>query len=191
MAMIIISREFAVSATFNKHDVYLNNTYIGTLKTGGELAAHVDVGTQRLFFKDRTFYGAENDAFFDVIINEDSQTVELFAYYNSPGEFVVTYATEPASPLYRTTEPAKPLYRTPSPPASVFRRRKTITCRTCGAQISPRAPRCPHCGEKPLGTALGDGLANFIKGLIFLPFWIILIAISIALYLGFFLQFKL
>ena len=179
--MIIISREFAASAAFNKHDVYLNNTYIGTLKTGGELAAHADVGTQRLFFKDRTFYGAENNAFFDVIINEDSQTVELFAYYNPPGEFVVTYATEPASPLYHT----------PSPPASVFRRRKTITCRTCGAQISPRAPWCPHCGEKPLGTALGDGLANFIMGLIFLPFWIILIAISIALYLGFFLQFKL
>lgn len=56
--------------------------------------------------------------------------------------------------------------------------KKTITCRTCGAEISPRAKRCPYCGEMTPGEFLGQ----IVIGLITAPFIAILILIAIVLY---------
>ena len=60
--------------------------------------------------------------------------------------------------------------------------KKTITCKTCGAEISPRAKRCPQCGEMTPGEVLGQ----VIKGLILAPFLGILILIAVGFYLGWF-----
>ena len=60
--------------------------------------------------------------------------------------------------------------------------KRTITCKTCGAEISPRAKRCPHCGE----MTPGEVLSQVVKGLILAPFLGILILIALGFYLGWF-----
>lgn len=60
--------------------------------------------------------------------------------------------------------------------------KKTVTCRTCGAEISPRAKRCPHCGEMTPGEIVGQA----IVGLIMAPFIVIAILIAIGFYFGLF-----
>ena len=60
--------------------------------------------------------------------------------------------------------------------------KKTITCKTCGAEISPRAKRCPHCGE----MTPGEVLCQVAMGLILAPFLGILILVAIGFYLGWF-----
>lgn len=60
--------------------------------------------------------------------------------------------------------------------------KKTITCKTCGAQISPRAKRCPHCGEMTPGEVVGQ----VVIGLILAPFIFILILVAIVFYFGWF-----
>lgn len=58
--------------------------------------------------------------------------------------------------------------------------KRTITCKTCGAEISPRAKRCPHCGEMTAGEIFGQ----IVKGLILAPFIAILILIAGCFYFG-------
>lgn len=60
--------------------------------------------------------------------------------------------------------------------------KKTITCKTCGAEISPRAKICPHCGERTPGELVGQ----IVTGLILAPFIGILIFIAIGFYFGWF-----
>lgn len=60
--------------------------------------------------------------------------------------------------------------------------KKTIICKTCGAQISPRAKRCPHCGEMTPGEVVGQ----VVIGLILAPFIFILILVAIVFYFGWF-----
>lgn len=62
---------------------------------------------------------------------------------------------------------------------------RTIICRTCGARISPRARRCPHCGEMtPMETA-----GQVLKGILLAPLLFIVILIAIGFYIGFFRMF--
>ena len=61
-----------------------------------------------------------------------------------------------------------------------MRKKKTITCKTCGAEISPRAKRWSHCGEMTPGEVLGQ----VVMGLILAPFLGILILVAIGFYLG-------
>ncbi len=67
--------------------------------------------------------------------------------------------------------------------ANDFKIKKTITCKTCGAEISPRARRCPHCGE----MTPGETFSQTVIGCLFAPFIVILILIAIGFYIGFFL----
>lgn len=60
--------------------------------------------------------------------------------------------------------------------------KRTITCKTCGAEISRRAKRCPRCGE----MTPGEVLSQTIIGLITAPFIILLILLSLAFYFGWF-----
>ena len=60
--------------------------------------------------------------------------------------------------------------------------KKTITCKTCGAEISPRAKRCPHCGEMTPGEMVGQT----VIGCLVAPFIVILIFIAIGFCIGFF-----
>lgn len=60
--------------------------------------------------------------------------------------------------------------------------KKTTACKTCGAEISLRAKRCPHCGEMTPGEVLGQ----VVMGLIFAPFWGILILVAVCFYFGWF-----
>jgi len=60
--------------------------------------------------------------------------------------------------------------------------KKTINCKTCGAEISPRAKRCPNCGE----MTPGELVSQTAIGCITAPFIAIVILIAIAFYFGFF-----
>ena len=62
------------------------------------------------------------------------------------------------------------------------RKKNTIICKTCGAEISLKAKRCPYCGEMTPGELLGQ----IVKGVIFAPFIAIAILISLAIYFGWF-----
>ena len=65
-------------------------------------------------------------------------------------------------------------------PEKIFGR--AVTCKTCGARISRRAKRCPHCGE----MTQGEVLSQAIIGLIAAPFILIAILIAVAFYLELF-----
>lgn len=71
---------------------------------------------------------------------------------------------------------------TSCPAHTVQKKKKTITCRTCGAEISPRAKRCPNCGEMTPGEVVGQT----VVGCLFAPLILIGILISVGLYFGFF-----
>lgn len=58
--------------------------------------------------------------------------------------------------------------------------KKIINCKTCGAEISPRAKRCPHCRE----MTPGELFSQIVIGLMIAPFIVILILIAIGFYLG-------
>lgn len=60
--------------------------------------------------------------------------------------------------------------------------KKTFNCKTCGAEISRKAKKCPHCGE----PTPGNTLASVVSGLIFAPIIVIFILIAICFYIGFF-----
>ncbi len=64
----------------------------------------------------------------------------------------------------------------------VHKKKKTVACRTCGAEISPRAKRCPHCGE----MTANEILAQTIIAIVVAPFIVILIYIAISFYINFF-----
>lgn len=59
---------------------------------------------------------------------------------------------------------------------------KTIKCKTCGAEISPRAKRCPFCGEMTPSEVVGQ----VVLGCLLAPFILILVVIAIVFFLGLF-----
>ena len=60
--------------------------------------------------------------------------------------------------------------------------RKMVNCKTCNAKISPRAKRCPYCGE----MTTNEKIVQIILGVLLAPFIGILILIALSLYFGWF-----
>ena len=44
--------------------------------------------------------------------------------------------------------------------------KKMVNCKTCNAQISPRAKRCPYCGE----MTTNEKIVQILLGILFAPF---------------------
>lgn len=192
MAKIIIKRKSTFIASLVKHDVYLMNTYIGELKNGGVMIIPAGVGTHRLFFKEKR---KNYTTIFDVVVNYDSEVVKLKTRYSVDG-YLVEYADNaPHIPTYgnsMTTDfkqnTSYNSFEFAGSQTQNFnkKRKKTVTCRTCGADISPRAQKCPHCGGKPLSTEFGEALVAIVYTIIFLPFICVILAIAFVFYMALF-----
>ena len=101
MAKIIIKWKSAFFGAACKFDVYLMNTYIGELKCGGTLETSVEVGTHMLFFKEKRKFGKKADTAFEVVVNEETEVVELRTKFDINGNFIVKYADNaPHIPTY-------------------------------------------------------------------------------------------
>ena len=92
MAKIIIRRKSSMAGCAQKHDVYLLNTYLGELKSGGVLEATVDVGIHMLSFNRSTLKKIGKDTTFNVVVNEADEVVELKTYFDMNGNYTVKYA---------------------------------------------------------------------------------------------------
>lgn len=88
MAKIIVKRNSQVVGCAIKHDVYLNNGYLGTLKNGGVLTFDASAGSYTLYFQSRSKRNAE----FCLNVNEDQETVEILTEFNMSGTYTVKYA---------------------------------------------------------------------------------------------------
>lgn len=90
---------------------------------------------------------------------------------------------KPTEPIFeRTKVQGSSRLDTHKSSLNALKRKKTITCRTCGAEISPRARRCPHCGE----MTPAEVFSSTVTGCVLAPFLAIIILIAIAFYFGFF-----
>ena len=92
MAKIIIKWNAVFMGAACKFDVYLMNTYIGELKCGRSIEASADVGCHMLYFKQKFGLGKNISTCFEVVINDESEIVELKAKFDMNGNFVVNYA---------------------------------------------------------------------------------------------------
>lgn len=91
--------QFAGSAC--KFDVYLMNTHIGELRCGNAIAVTADVGTHLLVFKQKLKIGKKTDTYFEVVVNDATEIVELKTKFDMNGKFTVSYADNaPHIPAY-------------------------------------------------------------------------------------------
>ncbi len=101
MAKIIIRWKSAFLGAACKFDVYLMNTHIGELKCGASLETSVDIGTHTLFFKKKGKFGKKADTSFEVVVNKETEVVELLTQFTTSGSFMVKYADNaPHIPTY-------------------------------------------------------------------------------------------
>ena len=90
-AKIIISRKGKSIGSFESHDVYLYNKYVGTLKNGKSLEIPTDVGQHMLIFKSK-LNKKTDDTIFYVVVNEPSEIVKLTAEFTLNGSFSISYS---------------------------------------------------------------------------------------------------
>lgn len=192
MAKIIIRRKSSMVGCMINFDVYLKNTYVGELKSDSLLAIPVEVGMHTLSFKSKFGIGKKCDTVFNAVVNEENEIVELKTKFDMNGNLVVSYAdNKPHIPAFEGAENsyfgnADLQQVSYSAQKNRVKFKRTVRCRTCGAEISPNAQRCPYCGEKPLGVAVGEGILELIKGIVLFPFILILVVIAIGFYIGLF-----
>lgn len=100
MAKIIVKWKKQVCGSACKFDVYLMNTYVGELRCGGTLEFAAEVGSHTLSFKQKIrLPGKKADTSFVVVINDETEVVELEAKFTLAGIFAVSYAgNEPHIP---------------------------------------------------------------------------------------------
>lgn len=60
--------------------------------------------------------------------------------------------------------------------------KRTITCKVCGKEISPRAKRCPNCGE----MTPNEKISQTVIALVVSPFIALLILLAVGFYFGLF-----
>lgn len=91
MATIIIRRNSSMIGCAQTHNVYILNTFIGELKSGGVLEIPVEVGTHMLSFNS-TMKVLGKNATFNAVVNEPDEVVELKTKFGASGEYEVKYA---------------------------------------------------------------------------------------------------
>lgn len=91
MAKIIIRRKSSMAGCAQNHNVYLLNTFVGELRSGGVLEIPVEVGTHILSFNS-TMKKMGKNATFNVVVNEPDEIVELKTKFGMSGEYEVEYA---------------------------------------------------------------------------------------------------
>ncbi len=87
MAKIIIRRKKKFIGSAQSHEVYLHNTYMGTLKNGGVLELQVDVGDHLLSFRSSIKQFGQSTEF-TVKVNDDNEVVELETSFVADKYFV-------------------------------------------------------------------------------------------------------
>lgn len=93
MARVVIKRLNKLSGSAVKHNVYLDNQYIGILKNGGVLPFEAAAGVHTIHFE--TASGPlvkKEDVDFRLSVNTDDELIEIKASFNLRGEYVVEYA---------------------------------------------------------------------------------------------------
>lgn len=101
MARIIIRWKSQFAGSACKFDVYLMNTYIGELRCGNAIAVTADVGTHLLVFRQKLKIGKKTDTYFEVVVNDATEIVELKTKFDMNGKFTVSYADNaPHIPAY-------------------------------------------------------------------------------------------
>ncbi len=91
MAKIIIRRKSSMYGWLCNHNVYLLNTFVGELKSGGILEIPVEVGIHILSFN-TTMKMLGKNATFSVVVNEPDEVVELKTKFSMSGEYKIEYA---------------------------------------------------------------------------------------------------
>lgn len=101
MAKIIIKRKSSLGCCAIKHDVYLLNTLVGELKSGGTLEIPVEVGTNTILFRKKNKHAGKNATFY-AVVNEPDEVVELETYFDMYGNYIVKYNdNKPHIPTYQ------------------------------------------------------------------------------------------
>lgn len=92
MAKIIIKWKPQLCGCACKFDVYITNTYIGTLGCGGTVEATVGTGSHMLSFKQKSMFGKKMNVSFVAVVNDDAEIVKLKTRFVLNGNFAVDYA---------------------------------------------------------------------------------------------------
>lgn len=94
MAKIIIKRTKLFAGSAVKHDVYLDNEFLGLLKNGGVLNFDVPVGIHTLYFRTHGSSIMNKDAEFNLTVNDNDELIEISTEISFSGEYVVKYADD-------------------------------------------------------------------------------------------------
>jgi HJR/Mrr/RecB family endonuclease len=102
MATIIIKRKSQIMGCAQSHNVYILNTFVGELKSGGVLEIPVDVGTHLLYFNSTMRKLGTNETF-NVVVNEPDEIVALKTKFGING-YEIKYADNKAHLPITTNE---------------------------------------------------------------------------------------
>ena len=91
MAKITIKRKSRTVGSAVKHEVYLNNKFLGILKNKGTLNFDAPVGPHTLYFNSASKLYKKNTSF-RLNVNEKQEEIEILTKFNAAGEYVVEYA---------------------------------------------------------------------------------------------------
>lgn len=90
MAKVIIKRVENFSGSALSHNVYLDRKFLGVLKNGSTLDFETSTGAHKLYFEGKKRMCKCTG--FDLVINDDTETVMLKTYFDFSGNYIVKYA---------------------------------------------------------------------------------------------------
>ncbi len=100
MAKITIIRKNSLGGCAVKHEVYLNNKFLGVLKNGRILDFDASVGTHILYFKSVSKLNKAN-AEFRLTVNKEREVIKILTGFDFSGKYIVKYADGlPHTPNY-------------------------------------------------------------------------------------------